>query len=94
MRSLRSQTHNLQNNPVFRDRLRLRKEHYQSRCPPEADCPTVYVGTDLPIEEVGKAAQAITKEMVQMVADRLKLPVTDKKVLSATRSLLTSGVQG
>jgi hypothetical protein len=61
---------------------------------PEADCPTVYVGTDLPIEEVGKAAQAITKEMVQMVADRLKLPVTDKKVLSATRSLLTSGVQG
>jgi hypothetical protein len=48
----------------------------------------------LPIEEVGKAAQAITKEMVQMVADRLKLPVTDKKVLSATRSLLTSGVQG
>jgi hypothetical protein len=48
----------------------------------------------LPIEQVGKAAQAITKEMIQMVANRLKLPTTDKKVLSITRSILTSGAQG
>jgi Fe-S-cluster containining protein len=61
---------------------------------PEADCPEVYAGTDLPIEQVGKAAQAITKEMIQMVANRLKLPTTDKKVLSITRSILTSGAQG
>jgi hypothetical protein len=39
-------------------------------------------------EEVGKAAQTIVKESLEIVAEKTGLPVTDNKVFSLTRKLL------
>ncbi len=39
-------------------------------------------------EEIGKAAQTIVKEILEIVAKKTGLPVTDKKVSSFTRKLL------
>jgi len=39
-------------------------------------------------EEIGKAAQTIVKEFLELVAKKTGLPVTDKKVASLTRKLL------
>ena len=39
-------------------------------------------------EEIGKAAQTIVKESLEIVAKKTGLPVTNKKVSSLTRKLL------
>jgi Fe-S-cluster containining protein len=39
-------------------------------------------------EEIGKAAQSIVEEILEIVAEKTGLPVTDKKVSSLTRKLL------
>jgi hypothetical protein len=39
-------------------------------------------------EEIGKAAQTIVREFLEMVAEKTGLPATDKKVASLTRKLL------
>ena len=40
------------------------------------------------IEEIGKAAQTIVSDFLEIVAEKTGLPVTDKKVAFLTRRLL------
>ena len=42
----------------------------------------------LPVEEIGKAAQMIVQKILALTAKDLRLPVTDKRVYSETRSRL------
>jgi hypothetical protein len=42
-------------------------------------------GGTLPIEEMGRAAQTIVQNMLEIAAKSLGLPITDKRVASKTR---------
>jgi Fe-S-cluster containining protein len=53
-----------------------------------ANCKGIFTGEMNAPEEIGKAAQTIVKEFLEMVAEKIGLPVTDKKVASLTRKLL------
>jgi Fe-S-cluster containining protein len=52
------------------------------------NCKGIFTGEMVAPEEIGKAAQTIVKEFLEMVAKKTGLPVTDKKVASLTRKLL------
>ena len=42
----------------------------------------------LPLEEIAKAAQTVIQKILELTAKDLRLPITDKKVQSETRSRL------
>ena len=52
------------------------------------NCKGICTGEMIVPEEIGKAAQTIVKESLEIVAKKTGLPVTDKKVSSLTRKLL------
>jgi len=52
------------------------------------NCKGICTGEMIRPEEIGKAAQTIVKEILEIVAKKTGLPVTDKKVSSLTRKLL------
>jgi Fe-S-cluster containining protein len=52
------------------------------------NCIGIFTGEMITPEEIGKAAQTIVKEFLEIVAKKTGLPVTDKKVASLTRKLL------
>ena len=52
------------------------------------NCKGIFTGEMIAPEEIGKAAQTIVKEFLEIVAKKTGLPVTDKKVASLTRKLL------
>jgi len=52
------------------------------------NCKGIFTGEMNSAEEIGKAAQTIVKEFLEMVAKKTGLPVTDKKVATLTRKLL------
>jgi len=52
------------------------------------NCKGICTGETIVPEEIGKAAQTIVKEFLEIVAEKTGLPVTDKKVSSLTRKLL------
>ena len=55
---------------------------------PELICDGISAEGDVPIEVIGKAAQAFVREMLEMVAKKEGLPITSTKVLSLTRILM------
>ena len=55
---------------------------------PELICDGISAEGDVPIEVIGKAAQAFVREMLEMVAKKEGLPITSMKVLSLTRILM------
>jgi len=52
------------------------------------NCKGICTGEMIVPEEIGKAAQTIVKESLEIVAEKTGLPVTDKRVSSLTRKLL------
>jgi Fe-S-cluster containining protein len=52
------------------------------------NCIGIFTGEMIAPDEIGKAAQTIVKEFLEIVAKKTGLPVTDKKVASLTRKLL------
>jgi Fe-S-cluster containining protein len=56
--------------------------------PPESECKGIFEGKTLPVEEMGRAAQTIVQDLLEITAKTLGLPITDKKILSKTRILL------
>ena len=52
------------------------------------NCKGVFTGELIAPEEIGKAAQSIVRDFLEMVAEKTGLPVTDKKVASLARKLL------
>jgi Fe-S-cluster containining protein len=52
------------------------------------NCKGIFAGENVAIEEIGKAAQTIVKDLLEMVAEKAGLSVTDKKVAFLTRKLL------
>jgi Fe-S-cluster containining protein len=53
------------------------------------NCKGIFTGEMIALEEIGQAAQAIVKDLLEIFAMKTGLPVTDKKVASLTRKLLT-----
>jgi Fe-S-cluster containining protein len=56
--------------------------------PVPCNCKGVLDDRILPIEELGKAAQSLVQEMLEITAKTMKLPISDKKVISQTRILI------
>lgn len=54
--------------------------------PASCGCEGVLDGEPLPLEEIGKAAQAIVQKILALTAKDLCLPETDERVRSETRS--------
>jgi Fe-S-cluster containining protein len=52
------------------------------------NCKGICTGEMIVPQEIGKAAQTIVKESLEIVANKTGLPVTDKKVSSLTKKLL------
>ena len=52
------------------------------------NCKGICTGEMIVPEEIGKASQSIVEEILEIVAEKTGLPVTDKKVSSLTRKLL------
>ena len=52
------------------------------------NCKGIFNGEMIAPEKIGKAAQTIVREFLEIVAKKTGLPVTDKKVVSLTRKLL------
>ena len=52
------------------------------------NCKGTFTGEMTAPEEIGKAAQTIVRELLEMVARKTGLQVTDKKVASSTKKLL------
>jgi Fe-S-cluster containining protein len=52
------------------------------------NCKGLFKGDMIIPEEIGKAAQSIMKEFLNIIAKKTKLPVTDNKVASLARELL------
>ncbi len=53
--------------------------------PVDCDCPGVFEGSDLPTEELGKAAQLFVQNLLEANANEEGLPTTNVNVLSKTR---------
>ncbi len=51
-------------------------------------CKGIFTGEMSAPEEIGKAAQTTIKEILEIVAKKTGLPVTDKKVISLTRKII------
>jgi hypothetical protein len=56
--------------------------------PAECKCKGILEGGTLPIEEMGRAAQTILQNMLEIEAKSLGLPITDKRVASKTRIII------
>ena len=56
--------------------------------PPDFECPGVHEGFQLPLETLGKVAQAYVRDTQNIVAKREKLLPIDPIVLSKTRQLI------
>ena len=54
------------------------------------NCKGIFTGEMITPEEIGKAAQTIVREFLEIVAKKTGLPVKDKKVASLARKLLLS----
>lgn len=54
------------------------------------NCKGIFKGEMVAPEEIAKAAQTIVKDMLEIVAAKTGLHITDKKVASLTRKLLRS----
>ena len=52
------------------------------------NCKGIIAGENVAIEEIGKAAQTIVKDFLEIVAEKTGLSVTDKKVAVLTKQLL------
>ena len=52
------------------------------------NCRGIFTGEMIAPEEIGKAAQTIVREFLEMVANKTGLPINDKKVASLVRKLL------
>jgi len=52
------------------------------------NCKGISAGENVAIEEIGKAAQTIVKDLLEIVAEKTGLSVTDKKVAFLTKKLL------
>jgi Fe-S-cluster containining protein len=52
------------------------------------NCKGVFTGEMVALEEIGKAAQTIVREFLELVAKKTGLPINDKKVASLVRNLL------
>ena len=52
------------------------------------NCKGIFTGEMIVPEEIGKAAQTIVSEFLEIVAMKTGLPIKDKKVASLTRKLL------
>jgi len=52
------------------------------------NCKGVFIGEMIAPEEIGKAAQTIVREFLEIIAKKTGLPVTDKNVASLARNLL------
>jgi Fe-S-cluster containining protein len=53
-----------------------------------SNCKGIFTGKIIAPEEMGKAAQTIVREFLELVAEKKGLPVTDKKVASLAKKLL------
>lgn len=53
--------------------------------PAECKCKGILEGGTLSMEEIGRAAQTILQNMLEIAAKSLGLPITDKRVASKTR---------
>jgi Fe-S-cluster containining protein len=56
--------------------------------PADCDCPGVAEGNELPFELLSRAAQEYVRDLREAVAQKEKLPSTDRLVLSKTRMLI------
>jgi Fe-S-cluster containining protein len=56
--------------------------------PVECDCKGIFEGETLPMEEIGRAAQTIVHDLLEITAKTLGLPIADKRVASKTRILI------
>ena len=56
--------------------------------PTECNCKGICEGEILPIEEIGRAAQTIVQDLLEITAKFVGLPTTDKITLSKTRILI------
>jgi Fe-S-cluster containining protein len=56
--------------------------------PAECNCKGVFKGRTLPEEEIGRAAQTIVQDLLEVTAKFLGLPIADKRVASKTRILI------
>jgi Fe-S-cluster containining protein len=57
--------------------------------PGECRCKGILVeGGTLPIDEMGRAAQTLVQSMLEITAESLGLPITDKRVASKLRMLI------
>jgi len=52
------------------------------------NCKGIFNGEMIAPEKIGKAAQNIVKDFLELVSEKTVLPITDKKVASLTRKLL------
>ncbi len=52
------------------------------------NCRGIFCGENAAPEEIGKAAQTIVKESLEIVSAKIGLPITDPKVAALTRELL------
>ena len=52
------------------------------------NCKGIFTGEMIAPEEIGKAAQTIVREFLEMAAKKTGLPIDDKKVASLVRKLL------
>jgi Fe-S-cluster containining protein len=55
--------------------------------PVDSKCKGILEGGPLPIEEIGRAAQTMLQNLLEIEAKFLGLPITDKRVASETRHL-------
>ncbi len=53
--------------------------------PADCDCPGIFLGNQLPLKALGRAAQAFVHDQLMAVAKEECLPANDAKVLSKTR---------
>jgi len=58
------------------------------------NCKGILAGENVAIAEIGKAAQSIVQDVLEIVGEKTGLPVTDKKVGVLTRKLLKNQNSG
>ena len=56
------------------------------------DCKGIMTEENIAIEQIGKAAQTIVSDFLEIVAEKTGLPVTDKKVVVLTRQILNDSL--
>ncbi len=56
--------------------------------PADCACPGIFIGDELPIESIGKAAQKYVQNLIKAVSKEENLSVKDNEVLSKVRQLI------